>query len=87
VSLRLIWTESALDDWARLDNQIAGQVDRALTRLAETGYEGALKRLRPPETGHRLRVLDWRALLDLDKEAGTITVLAIEHRSKVYKRR
>lgn len=86
MSLQIIWTEPALDDWAKLDRQIARQVHRALTRLAETG-QGDVSRLQPPLEGHRLRVRDWRVFLGLDKAAGTITVRGIEHRSKAYKRR
>lgn len=82
----LIWTEPALDDWARLDRQVARQIDRALTRLAERG-QGDLSHLKRPLEGHRLRVRDWRVLLSLDRQAETITVRAIEHRSKAYKRR
>jgi len=86
VSLRIIWTEPALDDWAKLDRQVARQVDRALTRLAETG-QGDLSRLQPPLVGYRLRVRDWRVFLGLDRAAGAITVRGVEHRSRAYKRR
>ncbi len=86
MTARIVWTEPALDDWGKLDRQVAEQVDRALDRLAESG-EGDLSRLHPPLEGYRLRVRDWRVLLYLDKKAGTVTVRAIEHRSRAYKRR
>ncbi|MHB0874683.1 MAG: type II toxin-antitoxin system RelE family toxin [Anaerolineae bacterium] len=86
MTFEIIWTEPALDDWAKLDRQVARQIDRALTRLAETG-EGDLSHLKRPLEGHRLRVRDWRVLLYLDRQAGTVTVRAIEHRSKAYKQR
>jgi mRNA-degrading endonuclease RelE of RelBE toxin-antitoxin system len=55
MSLRIIWTEPAQDDMGKLDRQVARQVDRAVTRLAETG-RGDLIQLGPPLEGHRLRV-------------------------------
>ena len=53
--------------------------------FAETGHSD-LKHMQPPEYGHRIRVDDWRVLVNLD-EPGTIVVRRIEHRSRAYKRR
>ena len=86
MSPRIIWTEPAQDDMDKLDRQVARQVDRAVTRLAETG-RGDLIHLRPPLEGHRLRVRGWRVSLYLDMEAGTIMVRRVEHRSRAYRRR
>lgn len=62
---------------------MARSVTQALTRVANDGA-GRLKRLRPPLEGYRLRVRDWRVLLYLDREAATLTVRTIEHRSQAY---
>ena len=86
MSLRIVWTEPAIESLGKLDRQIARQVDKAVNRLAETG-QGDFAHLRPPETGYGLRVRDWRVLLDMDEAAGTITVHWVEHRSKACKRR
>lgn len=86
MSLRVIWTEPTQDDMDKLDRQVARQVDRAVTRLAETGH-GDLIHLKPPLEGYRPRVRDWRVSLYLNVEANTITVRRVEHRSRAYKRR
>jgi mRNA-degrading endonuclease RelE of RelBE toxin-antitoxin system len=83
---RVIWTEPALKDLGKLDPPVARQVRGAVNLLAETG-QGNLARLHSPLSGYRLRVRDWRVLLSLDRQAQTVTVRAIEHRSKVYKGR
>ena len=52
------WTETALDDMAPLDKDIARRVKQAVERFADTGT-GNVKRLQgidPPE--YRLRVGD-----------------------------
>jgi len=86
MSLRVIWTEPARDSLRKLDRGVSWQVIEAVERLAEAGH-GDFAHLRPPETGFRLRVRDWRVFLDTDKAARTITVHRVEHRSKAYKRR
>ncbi|MGQ9555664.1 MAG: type II toxin-antitoxin system RelE family toxin [Anaerolineae bacterium] len=81
---RLEWSEEGLGDLDRLDQQLARQVGRSLERLAETGH-GDLIRLRQSEQGWRLRVRDWRVILDLDQASGTIRVIRMRHRSSAYK--
>ena len=34
--------------------------------------------------GFKLRVGDYRIILDIDKTAGIITILKLDHRSKIY---
>jgi mRNA-degrading endonuclease RelE of RelBE toxin-antitoxin system len=53
VKWRIEWTEPALDDLAKLDRQVARQVDEALDALADSG-QGDLICLRPPLGGYRL---------------------------------
>jgi len=83
---RVIWTEPALKDLANLDRPIARQVREAVNLLAETG-QGDFTRLHSPLSGYRLRVRDWRLLIELDREAETVTVHAVERRDRAYKRR
>ena len=86
MSWQVTWAESARASLRKLDRQVAREVAQAVSRLAETGA-GDFAYLRPPETGHRLRVRDWRVFLDMDNAAGTITVNRVERRDKAYKRR
>ncbi|MGQ9555652.1 MAG: type II toxin-antitoxin system RelE family toxin [Anaerolineae bacterium] len=45
---------------------MATRVVRAVVRLAGSG-QGDLKQLQPPMYGYRVRVGDWRVLVDLGK--------------------
>ena len=85
MSWRLIWTEAARRDLARLDRQGAERVIRTAMRVAESGH-GDLKRLRPPMEGHRLRAGDWRLLVAIDEAEGTMQVIRVRHRRDAYER-
>ena len=77
------WTEQALEDLAALDKGIAGRIQQAVERLAESGA-GNVKRLQgldPPE--FRLRVGDWRIRFHLD--GATLQVLRVRNRKEPYR--
>ncbi|MHB0875935.1 MAG: type II toxin-antitoxin system RelE family toxin [Anaerolineae bacterium] len=80
----VIWANPAEHDLRRLDRDVARRVREAVARFAETG-EGDIARLRPPAAGYCLRVGDWRVLVYIDRQAGTLTVRAVDHRSRIYK--
>ena len=86
MSWQVTWSESARASLRKLDRQVAREVIQAVSRLAGTGA-GDVTHLRPPESGHRLRVRDWRVFLDMDNATGTLTVHRVERRDKAYKRR
>ncbi|MHB0876805.1 MAG: type II toxin-antitoxin system RelE family toxin [Anaerolineae bacterium] len=86
MSLRLEWSAEATKSVRRLDRRTRAQLLAALDQLAET-RQGDLIRLRPPLPGYRLRVGEWRVLVDLDSEAGTIVVHDVQPRGRAYRRR
>jgi mRNA-degrading endonuclease RelE of RelBE toxin-antitoxin system len=85
VSLRVEWAKQALKNTRRLDRAARERILQALDRLSEAG-QGDLIRLRRPLSGYRLRVGEWRVLLDMDKAAGTILVRDVLPRGRAYER-
>jgi mRNA interferase RelE/StbE len=69
----------------RLDPAIRGRVGSALDRLSADPRSGALRKLvgRPE---WRLKVGDWRVLVELDVETHTIRVARILPRGRAYDR-
>lgn len=86
MSLQVVWSGTGRASLRKLDPPVAREVSEAVVRFAEEGA-GDVARLRPPETGYRLRVRDWRVFMEIDRDAGTLAVIRVEHRSKAYKRR
>jgi mRNA-degrading endonuclease RelE of RelBE toxin-antitoxin system len=72
-------------DLKRLDRQVRQRIYAALKQTAVDPTTGQLRKLTSrPES--RLRVGDWRVLLELDAEARTIQVNRILPRGRAYDR-
>ncbi len=80
----IVYTARAKRDLRRLDAPVAERILAALDRLARESA-GDVRPLtgRPGEL--RLRVGDWRVRFTRDREARTLTVLRIVHRSQAYR--
>ena len=83
---RVNFTPEALKQMEDLDKSIAQQVLKKLRWIAENFDQtthlpltGTLKGI------YKLRVGDYRALYDFDKDAQTIIVHFVQHRREVYK--
>jgi mRNA interferase RelE/StbE len=77
-------TPSARREVGRLDRQVKRRVETALDRLAVDPGAAELRRLKGrPEL--RLRVGDWRVLLELDHEARAIVVHHVLPRGRAYR--
>jgi mRNA interferase RelE/StbE len=75
----------AKKDLTRLDLPMRRRVVEAVRKLADDPYSGALRKL----TGRpefRLRVGDWRVLVTLDEDTGTVQVQRILPRGRAYDR-
>ncbi len=87
-SFEIAWSPSALRDLARLPEKVAAAV-------VEFVY-GALAE-NPHRVGHELRFElegkhsanrgDYRIIDEIDNDALVVTILAIDHRSKIYRSR
>lgn len=72
-------------DIARLDPLVRRRVLAALGNLAKNPNDGSLRKLKGrPES--RLRVGDWRVLLELDSAVRTIFVKRVLPRGRAYDR-
>jgi mRNA interferase RelE/StbE len=77
------FTPPAEADVAKLDRRVAQRVLKALRRYAQTGA-GDVRRLKPPLSGFRLRVGDWRLRFEFD-DRGAIRILGVRHRGRAYR--
>ena len=72
-------------DLERLDPQVKQRVLAVLERLASDPGSAALRRLRG-RAESRLRVGDWRVIVELDIAARTIVIQRILPRGRAYER-
>ncbi len=79
------FARAAEKDMNRLDPQVGRRVIRAIRGLAEDPDKGSLRRL----TGRlesRLRVGDWRVILETDHETRQVFIVRVLPRGRVYDR-
>ena len=87
MSWEVEWSNRARADVAALDQQIRRRVLAAIVLLSET-REGNLQKLRASSIDEwRLRVGDWRVILTFDYPNNILTVMQVQHRREVYRRR
>jgi mRNA interferase RelE/StbE len=80
----VILTPSARRDVGRLDRPVKRRVEEALDRLAADPAAVELRKLQGrPES--RLRVGDWRVLLELDHQERAIVVHHVLPRGRAYR--
>jgi mRNA interferase RelE/StbE len=72
-------------DLGRLDPQVKQRVLSAIARLAEDPRSADLRRLKG-RTESRLRVGDWRVILELEIPSRTIVIQRILPRGRAYER-
>jgi len=81
----VLLARAAEKDIDRLDPQVRERVARALRRLAKDPHAGRLVKLKGrPDL--RLRVGDWRVLVELDAPRHMIRVKRVLPRGRVYER-
>ena len=79
---------SAEDDLVKLDKSVQRRVIEKLAWLEEN-FDGtpSLRLSWEYDDLQKLRVGDWRVVYKIDWKRNTITVVYIDHRSKVYRKR
>lgn len=84
---RIGYTESALRDLARLDENTSRKIVLKISYYAETGNPLYFaKKLNPPfEDLYRFRIGEYRAIFELGKDTlRLLIILRIKHRKDVY---
>jgi mRNA interferase RelE/StbE len=79
----LIYSQTALNQLKKLDRQIQIRVLSALERIRIKPYPHLKKLVGCPY--FRLRVGDYRVILEIEENKLTILVLEIGHRKNIYK--
>jgi mRNA interferase RelE/StbE len=82
VTFEIIWSASAIKDLKKIDRPIAKRIFETVTRLKEDPYHNIVKLINSPY--YRLRVGDYRVILDIEKYQLRILVIKIGHRKKIY---
>ncbi len=82
MTYNVIFSDLALKQLRKLDREIGQRIISALERI-RIRPDAYVKKLVGDE-GYRLRVGNYRVILDLDKEKLIILVLRIGHRRNVY---
>ncbi|MBS7646304.1 MAG: type II toxin-antitoxin system RelE/ParE family toxin [Candidatus Bathyarchaeia archaeon] len=82
MGFRVFLHPKAVKELSRLDEAVRNRVVEALKRL-EVNPEKAGKRLKP-SAFWSLRVGDYRAIYEIDKNNSKVIVLFVGYRSKVY---
>lgn len=81
--LSVLWSPEARADLRRIDRQTALDILHCTGRYLAT-RTGDVKKLKPPQSGFRLRCGDYRLFFDLRNES-TIEILAVRHRREAYR--
>jgi len=83
MGFEIIWSEPAVKELKRLDRVVAKKIFEKVGELSEDPYRNVKKLVGLPY--FRLRVGDYRAILDIQKEVLRVLVLKVGHRKKIYK--
>ena len=81
---RIIWSIQASKQMERLDRSVAKRIHEKVGQLYQNPERYVEKLVRYPY--YRLRVGDYRVILDIQNEMVRILILKVGHRSNVYER-
>jgi mRNA-degrading endonuclease RelE of RelBE toxin-antitoxin system len=81
--LSIIWPEDARADLRRIDRETALDILHCRDRYLSTRH-GDVKKLKPPQSGFRLRCGDYRLFFEYSDE-DTLEVIGVRHRREAYR--
>lgn len=81
--LSIVWSDEARADLRRIDRQTALDILHCTDRYLAT-RNGDVKKLKPPQTGFRLRCGDYRLFFEL-KDETTIEIIGVRNRREAYR--
>ncbi len=81
---KIIWSIQASKQMERLDRSVAKRIHEKVGQLYQNPERYVEKLVRYPY--YRLRVWDYRVILDIQNEMVRILILKVGHRSNVYER-
>ena len=83
MSYEIIFTDTSRKQLKKLEKEIQERIIKALERIRIRPEVHVKKLLGDP--GYRLRVLEYRIILDISKDKLIILVIKIGHRKNIYK--
>jgi mRNA-degrading endonuclease RelE of RelBE toxin-antitoxin system len=83
VRLSILWSDEARADLRSIDRQTALDILHCADRYLAT-RNGDVKKLKPPQTGFRLRCGDYRLFFEFRNET-VIEVIGVRHRREAYR--
>jgi mRNA interferase RelE/StbE len=85
MTYEIIFSDKAFKQIKKLEKNIQERIIKVLERIRIRPESFVTKLVGDP--GYRLRVGEYRVIIDIDKEKLLILVIKIGHRSKIYKKR
>lgn len=83
MSFDIIWSDSAIRQLKKLDRSVARRIFDKVGELGENPHRLVQKLVNSPY--YRLRVGDYRVILDIQGNLLRILVLKVGHRESIYK--
>jgi mRNA interferase RelE/StbE len=84
MSYEIVFTDTSRKQFKKLEKDIQERIIKALERI-RIRPEAHIKKL-VGDPGYRLRVGEYRIILDIEKEKLIILVIKIGHRKNIYKK-
>lgn len=84
MAFEIIWSDSAIRQLRKLDRSVARRIFEKVGELEETPHGFVQKLVNSPYS--RLRVGDYRVILDIQRDVLRILVLKVGPRESVYDR-
>jgi len=84
MAFEIVWSDSARRRLKKLDRTVARRVFEAVGELREDPLRHLQKIVNSPY--YRLRVGDYRVIVDIQRDALRVLVLKVGHRESVYER-
>jgi mRNA interferase RelE/StbE len=85
VPFEIIWSDSAERELKKLDRSVAKRIFNAVSRLQEDPFRAVGKIVNSPY--YKLRVGDYRVIIDIQEGELRVLVLIVGHRRKIYKKK
>lgn len=82
---RVVLAEGAEKQLHKLDKQVQRRISLALGKLAADPRPSGVKKLKSDDDLWRIRVGDWRVVYEIEDGRLVVLVIAIGHRSTVYR--
>lgn len=83
--MNLVFTNSAKKDLAALDKNTQKRIKEALGKVMVNPQAVDLKKLQGSPGKWRLRVGDWRIILEANPEQEILYILRVRHRREAYR--